>query len=219
MPPIVDGGGLGIRIIQIPASVQDNPLSSIYFVNNLLPSTKVSQRIEITNSSNEQMLVKIYPGAATNIDEDFVASVGATSNELTSWVSVTPNSQLIPAHAAVDAVVTFKVPPKIDKGELFGVIWASTSSPTNNSGVTNVNRVGIRMYIFAGDKISNTHSNTAVKSSHSGGFVGSHELEILTILVAMSLAAALFAKRFNHVRKRTTRIKLSEKPFDRYLSR
>ena len=49
------------------------------------------------------------------------------------------------------ATVTITVPSDAAPGEQYGVVWAETrSTPANGDGVTQVSRVGIRLYISVG---------------------------------------------------------------------
>lgn len=184
----IEEGGLGIRIIQIPVDVQENPLSSIYFVNHLRLSTTTNQKIEVTNSTDHPLNVAIYPGSATYLNGRFSAAQGATPNELTKWITITPEVQVIPANSSIQAAVRIRVPKDAEPGELFGVVWASTSSGVDEVGFVNVNRVGIRMYIQV-EKDLSTSTNAIEKSKNSENL--SNEILICAIVLAAS-AAFLF---------------------------
>ncbi len=164
MAAATGAGGIGIRIVEIPVAVKDNPQSSIYIVNRLSPSEVISQKIEVSNSTNSPMSVAIYPGAATNVIGTFAASPGATGNQLTSWISITPSQAVLPAHSYLTARVTFTVPSDAPSGEQYGVIWAATSSSGNLGNITNVNRVGIRIYAPIGKSITNTTTASGIKT-------------------------------------------------------
>lgn len=169
MPTSVSHAGIGIRIIQIPGTVQANPQSAIYIVDRLLPSSVVSQRIEVSNSTNAPMSVLLYPSAATNVNGVFSLSSGETTNDLTSWTTIAPASGVIAAHGTMVATVTITVPAEVTSGEQFGVIWAAAQAPMNSAGIVNVSRVGIRMYDPIGAEISTTSSTqpATVAAHHS----------------------------------------------------
>ena len=187
MPISAEVGSLGIRIAQIPSAVQSNPKSGIYIVSHLSPSTSVSQRIEVTNSSASPMNVSIYPGAATNSGENFVALPDGVTNELTSWTRISPASGVIPAHGHIEAIVTIDTPALVTPGEQFGVIWASVSSAPGLNGIMNVNRVGIRMYDSVGTIMQTKSASSLVKPP----WISTHELELQWILIAALTAVLL----------------------------
>jgi hypothetical protein len=48
-------------------------------------------------------------------------------------------------------VVTIRVPRDAAPGERYGVVWAETrAGPDSGDGITQVNRVGIRLYLSVG---------------------------------------------------------------------
>ena len=143
-------GGLGVRLINIPSDVLANPLSTVYIVNHLLPSTVVYAHLELSNTTKTVMVVNLYPGAATNIKGNFLPTNPGITNDLTSWTSVTPSTAVIPANGYVSVTVKIMVPDVVLPGERFGLIWASIGSSSNPSALTTVNRVGIRMYLPVG---------------------------------------------------------------------
>ena len=140
-------GGISIRIAQISASEQNNPLARLYFVDNLQPSQIMTRRIEVSNTTKFLQSVTIYPAAAQQSNGKFVAAAGHETNELTDWIAVTPNQvQLLPGRYAT-INVTFAIPPNVSSGTRYGVIWAETISPGD---ISTVNRVGIRIMIPIG---------------------------------------------------------------------
>jgi len=191
MSAATDAGGLGIRIVQIPTAVKDNPLSSIYIVNRLSPSEVISQKIEVSNTTSKPMTVSIYPGAATNVGGTFLASPGVASNQLTSWISVTPSQALLPAHSYTTAVVTFSVPSDAPAGEQYGVIWAATSSAGSAGNISNVNRVGIRIYAPVGTSTTNTSMITEANSGSTPSKSGDLEWFSIVFLVLLCIVGVL----------------------------
>jgi hypothetical protein len=189
-------GGLGIRISQIPSASANTPNSGIYIVSRLLPSTSVTQRLAVSNSSSKPMHVTIYPGPATNIDGVFLAQAEGTSNELTSWTTVSPSTIDLPAHSYKEVTVTINVPSAITPSESFGVIWASVSATSGGSGITSVNRVGIRMY----DPIGNFSTTSSSTLSAQPSWISSHAIEIgwtsfiFIAILGFSYALALGSK-------------------------
>ena len=167
-------GGLGIRISQIPSASANTPNSGIYIVSRLLPSTSVTQRLAVTNSSNAPIHVTIYPGPATNVNGVFLPQAEGTSNELTSWTSVSPSEIVLAPKSYKEVTVTINVPAIVTPSEAYGVIWASVSAAPGSSGITSVNRVGIRMYEPIGNYSAASSSIPSTKPS----WIATHEIEI-----------------------------------------
>jgi hypothetical protein len=142
------GGGISIRIAEISSIEQNNPLARLYFVDHMQPLEVITRRIEVSNTTKFLQSVMIYPGAAQQSNGKFIAASGHGTNELTSWISVTPEQvELLPGgYATIN--VTFSIPPDIMSGTRYGVIWAETSSLGN---ISIVNRVGIRIMIPVGE--------------------------------------------------------------------
>jgi hypothetical protein len=57
----------------------------------------------------------------------------------------------VPAYGRVTANVTIRVPRDAAPGQQYGVVWAETRSVApDKGGVTEVSRVGIRLYVSVG---------------------------------------------------------------------
>jgi len=187
--------GLGIRIAQIPSSVQEDPFSNVYIVAHLKPSSTFSQRIEVSNTTTAPMKVLIYPGAATNANDVFLTEPAGSKNSLTSWTTVFPNHVTIGAQGTVSVIVTIKVPSSAALGSNYGVVWASVSSSPNMAGVISVNRVGIRMY----DPVGNESAQSTTTSSHATPWWPEHAGEIWAIgfaLIAVILIGYLYSQTY-----------------------
>ena len=200
MAATTDAGGLGIRIAQIPASAENTPNARVYIVTRLLPGTTNSQRLEVSNSTDQPLNVTIYPGAATNAGGVFNALPIGQSNDLTSWTTVSPSVATIPAHSYISALVTIDVPTPVTPSEQYGVIWAATSSSQSSTGVTSVNRVGIRMYNPVGDYTATTstslHTSSAGTTSVLSAGADMQWLAIAVLFVAMGVFAILHYRQW-----------------------
>ncbi len=206
MPASNSQAGLGIRIIEIPSAVQNNPQSGIHIVDRLLPSTVVSERIEVSNSTNSPMMVSLYPSAATNINGVFSPSSGEIANQLTSWTSILPSSGEIAAHGILDATVTITVPANVISGEQYGVIWASASAPVNASGIVNVSRVGIRMYDPIGAETAITSNTTTISAtSHHSWTLDFQWTAIGLLFIAVVALVARESSRSHRKRRKSNK--------------
>ena len=157
-------GGIGIGLINVPESFAHSKNSSEWILERLWPATTTVREFQVINSTSKPMFVVIYPGAATNEQGNFVGAPRGVQNELSSWITVTPKSATIPAHQSIAGEVTISIPTSAIPSMQFGVIWAQTTLGTTG-GVTQVNRVGIRMYDPVGDFVVPEYVSDT--SSHS----------------------------------------------------
>jgi hypothetical protein len=142
-------GGVGLRLVDVPAAASDDPRAWIYIVDHLSPGTSIQRRIEISNTTASDAHIVVYPAAASVEDGSFLGAAGRTPNELSTWTSVSPGRSDVASGGRVVATVTLSVPIDAASGEHYGVVWAEVRS-ASNAGVVHVNRVGIRLYISVG---------------------------------------------------------------------
>lgn len=139
-------GSVGVRLVDIPADLADDPRARQYVIDNLAPGTTVHRRIEVTNRTASMLHVNVYPDAADIVRGAFVGAAGKTVSELTSWTTMEQEGLDIPAGASARDTVTIAVPRDAPPGERYAVIWAQVGDD-HKSGVTLVNRTGIRVYL------------------------------------------------------------------------
>ena len=142
--------GLGIRLVDAPVATADDPRARVYVVDHVSPGSTLQRRIEVTNGTDSDSLVSLYAGAAKITDGAFAGEPADDANELSQWVSVTPRDPVLPPGERLEATVTIAVPIGATEGEHYGVIWAQTSATPDGGGVTQVTRVGIRIYLSVG---------------------------------------------------------------------
>jgi hypothetical protein len=143
----------GVRLVDVPVSEANNPRALRYIIDYLPTGTVIHRRILIMNSEARPVRFTVYPDAASIANDLFTGSAGETQNELTNWVSVQhPAVTLAPGASALDTI-TIKVPAGATRGEHYGVIWVQqkAQAPTATGfGVTEVSRVGVRIYLAVG---------------------------------------------------------------------
>jgi hypothetical protein len=145
------GGGIGLRLVEAPVNAPDDPRARIYIVDHLAPGTTIERRVEVSNTSGAAEEIVLYAAAATIEGGTFLGSPGQTPNDLSSWTSVTPGTTTVAAGAVADALVTIAIPDDAAPGEQYAVVWAEArSAPEGGSGVVQVSRVGIRLYVSVG---------------------------------------------------------------------
>ncbi|WP_424706746.1 hypothetical protein [Kitasatospora acidiphila] len=146
-PTLADqAGSVGVRLVDIPADLANDPRARQYIIDNLAPGTIVHRRIEVTNRTASSLHVSVYPDAADISHGAFVGAVGKAVNELASWTTLERSGLEIPSGASVRDRVTIAVPPDAPPGERYAVIWAQVGGD-HKSGISLVNRTGIRVYL------------------------------------------------------------------------
>jgi len=144
-------GGIGVQLRDVPTTARLEPRARLYIVDHVAPGSVLNRRIQVSNTTAAKTRVAIYPAAATIAKGTFVGSDGHTRNELSTWTSVRPDTSAIPAGGRQTAVVTIKVPHDAAPGERYAVVWAETrATPPAGGGITQVSRVGIRIYLSVG---------------------------------------------------------------------
>src|ERR1700691_330890 len=144
-------GSIGVQLLDVPLSVYADPRARLYIIDHLHPGTTIHRRIEISNTTASSMHIVAYPAAATISQGAFVGAAAHTPNELSTWTSVLPGTFEVPSGGHAIATVTIALPRNAPPGEQYGVVWAETrSSAPAGGGITQVSRVGIRLYLSIG---------------------------------------------------------------------
>ena len=145
------GGSIGLRLVDAPVSAGNDPRAKLYIVDHLAPGTVIHRRIEVSNTTGATQHVALYTAAATISGGSFLGSEGHTPNDLSTWTSISPDAPDVPAGGLLTATVTIAVPADAAPGEQYGVVWAeAATAPVARRGVTQVSRVGIRLYLSVG---------------------------------------------------------------------
>lgn len=147
----LDGpGGIGLRLVEAPVTAKNDPRARIYIVDHLAPGTIIERRVEVSNSTTSNHHVTLYSSAAAIEDGVFVGAEGNTPNELSRWTTVTPGTVDLAAGEKRTAVVNIAVADDAAPGEQYAVVWAEARSDPTAGGVTQISRVGIRLYVSVG---------------------------------------------------------------------
>lgn len=145
----VEGDLISIRLAEAPTSRADDPRARVYIVDHVAPGTRFTRDVEITNSTDVERVIDVYPGPAQITDGAWTVGDPGAESELTGWVT-TGQGRLVLAPGDSRLVpVTVDVPPTASRSERYGVVWASTASDGDQQ-VQTVSRVGIRIYLSVG---------------------------------------------------------------------
>jgi len=146
-----DSGGIGIRLIDVPAAAQSNPRALRYIVDSLPPGTVIERRVEILNQYSSTQSISVYAGSARIVSGSFIGDDEAAQNELTSWTTVSTPELELGAGKSAEVTVTVSVPEDAVEGEQYAAIWAQVTAPAEEGAtVSNSSRVGVRMYVAVG---------------------------------------------------------------------
>ncbi|MEV4824686.1 hypothetical protein [Micromonospora sp. NPDC049274] len=122
-----------------------------YIVDHLPPGTTIKRQLLITNRTDDARRIDVYPAAATLEGSAFKFGEGHAENELTSWITLDQTAVEVEPWGEARVRATITVPPEASRGERYGVVWASaTSAPRTGGEVTQIHRVGVRMYLDIG---------------------------------------------------------------------
>lgn len=142
-------GSIGVRLLDAPVALKDDPRALRYIVDNLPPGTTVTRHVMVSNDTGAPAQIDVYAGAARVADGTFALGEPGETNALSSWISVDrPTVDLADGEQA-EVAVTIAVPQDAPEVERYAVIWASHKAPASN-GITNESRVGVRVYLSVG---------------------------------------------------------------------
>ena len=149
--PTTRSGSIGIRLLAVPGASSNDLFARLYVVDRLAPGTSIRRSVRIDNNTSATANVAVYPAAASIVRGSFTFAPSRSRNELSSWTSLSSGVLHLAPGAAASDTVTINVPRKASSGERYAVVWAEVSAPSPaGSGVTLVNRVGVRMYLSVG---------------------------------------------------------------------
>ena len=146
-------GSFGVRLVDVPVSEVDDPRALRYIVDYLPTGTVIHRRILILNQEARTAHFSVYPDAAHISGDQFIGYAGTTGNELTIWISVQHRTLTLPPGASVMDTITIRVPRGATRGEHYSVIWvqqAASATMSRDFRITEVSRVGVRMYLAVG---------------------------------------------------------------------
>jgi hypothetical protein len=160
------GDHLGIQLLDAPVSGKDDPRAHIYIVDQLKTGTTITRHVRITNFSGERAAVSMYAAAASVSGGQFRFGADKARNDLTAWTILTPSATSIAPGAATEVTVRIAVPQQTTSGERYAVIWAQIASPPVTSGIRQINRVGVRIYLdIAGNQKPSDFSISSITAT------------------------------------------------------
>ncbi len=144
-------GSIGIRLLDAPVALQDDPRAQTYIIDNLPPGTTITRHVMVTNNTGAPAKVDVYAGPAQIADGGFVPEDRGETSELTSWISVHKPTLELDNGQEAEVTVTIAVPKDAPEVEQYAVIWASLTTPNATGGIATESRVGVRVYLSVGE--------------------------------------------------------------------
>lgn len=141
---------IGIALVEVPTQRKDDPRARTYVVDHVQPGARFERGLRICNGTTEPVAVQVYAGAATIDGAAFIAVEGRVDNELSSWITVTPERVSVPAKGEQVVSATFAVPVDATAGERYAALLVEAPAARQASGLSVANRVGVRVYLSVG---------------------------------------------------------------------
>ena len=145
-----DDGNIGVRLLEAPVDRSDDPRARSYIIDHLAPGTSIQRAFEVSNTTDKNRVIELYPGPAGIKGGQFVGAEAGERSELTEWTTLDKSRVELEPGGTDEVQATITVPPEASEGERYGVLWASTASTEKGQQVQTINRVGIRIYLSVG---------------------------------------------------------------------
>lgn len=143
-------GSIGIRLADVAENLRDDPRANVYITDNVPPGGKVTHHVTVSNGTGSPQTIDIYTGPATLTDGTFTVAERGETSALTSWITVGQDAVQLDSGESADIPVVIDVPGDAPEVEQYGAVWASLAH-TSDGGVTQVSRVGVRIYLSVGE--------------------------------------------------------------------
>jgi hypothetical protein len=145
--PAATVGQIGIGLLDAPAAVAKDSRAATYIVDQVKPGATIVRHVQVQNTSDRAQPVSVYAAGASVTGGQFQFADGVTPDELSQWTHAAPGQLTLAAHSAAELTATIAVPAGASGGERYAVLWAQVSTSTAANGISEVNRVGIRIYL------------------------------------------------------------------------
>lgn len=149
--PAATPGSIGLQLLDAPVAGRGDPRAQLYITDHLAPGASIRRRVRLTNTTGSAVRVNMYAGDATIGHGTFLGAAGRGRGEPSTWTSIAPAVFQLRAGGGATTTVTIRVPDGAAPGERYGIAWAEVrDAPGAGGGITQVSRVGIRLYLSVG---------------------------------------------------------------------
>ena len=176
-------GSFGLRLVPAPGPAPANPLARLYVIDTMASGTSVTRSVDVLNGTASALDVAVY-AAAVVVHGQFEIAPGRSADELSRWTSVQQDVVHVDPGASVVDTFTITVPTGAPSGDRTAVLWAEVrSAGSGPSGVTLVNRVGVRLYVTvgAGGPVSADFVVGPITASRSGAGAPTVEADVRNV--------------------------------------
>jgi hypothetical protein len=140
-----------MQLLDAPTAGRGDPRAQLYIVDHVAPGATIRRRVRVTNTTSSSVRVSMYAGDATIGHGAFLGAAGRGRAEPSTWTAIAPAVSRVRAGGGATATVTIRVPDDAAPGERYGIAWAEVRDAVGpGAGITQVSRVGIRLYISVG---------------------------------------------------------------------
>lgn len=148
--PVAASPGLGVQLLDAPASLAKDPRAHEYIIDNVAPGRSITRHMQVSNGTAQTLPITTYADAATISAGGFRVADGHTVNDLVTWTTTDPTSFTLPPGAVKVVTVHIAVPAGVAPGERYGVVLAEARPAAAPGQIALVSRVGVRMYLSVG---------------------------------------------------------------------
>ncbi len=147
----IEYGGLAVypnKSEQDPA----NPLTNAWFIYMLEPGVIKHSKVDISNTSDEKMIVEVYPvDAVTTKDGAFAPQPQDRQKiDVGAWIDLAQGELSLLPKETKTIDFTIKVPEDVEVGDHMGAIIVQNKEPSSDeqgAGLRITTRVGARIYL------------------------------------------------------------------------
>jgi len=144
--------GIGIRLLDAPQALINDPRAHSYIVDSLKPGATITRHVLVNNDTGRPAHLLLYVAASSIENGQFTPGSRGSTNELTSWTSLTPTTMDLPQGGSAKATITVRVPKNAGGGERYATVIADLPPTAGGQGIKVESRVGIRMYLNVAGK-------------------------------------------------------------------
>ena len=164
--PSAEVSGIGVKLVDPPASSATSPFARTYITGTFQAGSQVKADVEVSNTTTRPQTISIYAAGASMRAGAFSFAAGRVKNELSRWTGVSRSHLRLGPGRATIVTVRVRIPANATRGERYSVMWASVDAP-GNTGVTLVNRVGVRMYLSVGGAAAPRYTISTPRASRT----------------------------------------------------
>src|SRR3954464_8535974 len=84
--------GLGIRLLEAPTALANDPRAHIYIIDHLAPGTTIKRKVQVSDGTVNPLDVSLYAAGSQIKGGVWSPFSGNQPDELSQWISMSPAS-------------------------------------------------------------------------------------------------------------------------------